>query len=103
MGDPIVQRTLSSEQGWQRQFELQLEQGVCYRFFAVGDSGIEDLDIGIKDSTDQQIAVDGQRGPVAVINADGPFCAKKTETAVLLAKVEKGAGRYAFWEFKKAQ
>jgi hypothetical protein len=103
MGNPIVQRSLSSEQGWQRQFELQLEEGACYRFFAVGDSGIEDLDIGIKDSTDQQIAVDGQRGPVAVINADAPFCAKKTETAVLLAKVEKGAGRYAFWEFKKAR
>jgi hypothetical protein len=102
MGQPIVQRPLSADQGWQRQFELQLEQGVCYRFFAVGDSGIEDLDIGIKDSTDQQIAVDGQRGPVAVINADGAFCAKKTETAVLLAKVEKGAGRYAFWQFKKA-
>jgi hypothetical protein len=102
MGQPIVQRALSSDEGWQRQFELQLEQGACYRFFAVGDSGIEDLDIGIKDSEGQQIAVDGQRGPVAVINSDAAFCAKKTETAVLLAKVEKGAGRYAFWEFKKA-
>jgi hypothetical protein len=103
IGQPIVQRSLSEDQGWQRQFEVELQAGACYRFFAVGDTGVKDMDIGIKDSGGQQIAVDGQHGPIAVIDSDGPFCAKKTETVIVLAKVEKGTGRYAFWQFKKVR
>ena len=99
-GDAFV-RKLSQEQGWQRQFELEFQAGACYRIFAVGDNGIEDIDIGIKNSKGEQIAVDGQHGPVAVLNPDGPICAKVTENVVVLAKVEKGAGRYGFALWKK--
>ena len=93
-------RHLSQDQGWQKQFELELDVG-CYRLFAVGDSGIQDLDTGIKDTAGTVIAEDSSSGPMPVLNPDGPFCIQRAQKVVLYARVGKGAGTYAMWLWKK--
>jgi hypothetical protein len=97
------EKTLAEGEGWKALSEISMTAGACYRIFGVGDNGIEDLDIGIKDKDGQQLAADGQHGPIAVINNDGPYCAKKTESVILYVKVEKGRGHYAFWQFRKVR
>ena len=94
-------RNLSEQDGWRKQYEFDFQKGSCYRVLGVGDAGIHDLDVGIKDSHGKDLAVDGQHGPVAVVNPRGPYCATMTETVVIYAKVEKGAGRYGLWVWKK--
>jgi hypothetical protein len=94
-------RNLSEKDGWRKQYEFDFQKGACYRVLGVGDSGIHDLDVGIKNSKGEDLAVDGQHGPVAVVNPRGPYCAKVAETVVIYAKVEHGAGRYGLWIWKK--
>jgi hypothetical protein len=99
VADPYS-RTLSQNQGWQRQFQMELPAG-CYRLFAAGDSGIQDLDTGIKDAAGNVIAQDSSNGPMPVLNPDGPFCITSAQKVDLFARVGKGAGRYAMWLWKK--
>lgn len=97
---PPYSRKLTQEQGWQKQFELELEAG-CYRLFAAGDSGIHDLDTGIKDSAGTVIAEDSSNGPMPVLNPDGPFCIDRAQKVTLFARVGSGGGQYAMWLWKK--
>jgi len=97
---PPYSRKLSQEQGWQKQFDLELEAG-CYRLFAAGDAGIRDLDTGIKDESGNVIAEDSSNGPMPVLNPGGPFCLQKAQKVALYARVGSGGGTYAMWLWKK--
>ncbi len=97
---PPYSRRLAEGAGWQKQFELELDVG-CYRLFAVGDSGIQDLDTGIKDTSGAVIAEDSSHGPMPVLNPDGPFCIQRAQKVELFARAGKGAGTYAMWLWKK--
>lgn len=55
-------------------FKVQLAGGFCYRYFAVGDASIEDLDILVEDSGGDLVGDDRSNGPVAIIQSDKPWC-----------------------------
>jgi hypothetical protein len=78
-------------------FSIKLLKGLCYRYFAVADSGIKDIDILVEKPGAILVGDDKQTGPVAIIDAGKPWC--MTEDAEYLFNVQidgDGAGKYIF-------
>ena len=78
-------------------FVMQLYKGLCYRYFAVGDSGIKDIDILIEKKGNILVGDDKQNGPIAIIDAGKTWC--MTSDAEYLFNVEvdgEGKGKYVF-------
>ena len=55
-------------------FKIPLERGFCYRYFAVADSTIDDLDILVTRYGGDMVGDDQTKGQVAIIQADKPWC-----------------------------
>ncbi|HEX3596474.1 MAG TPA: hypothetical protein VHU80_15295 [Polyangiaceae bacterium] len=55
-------------------FKLELARGFCYRYFAVADEGIDDLDILVERYGGDLVGDDDTRGQVAIIQSDKPWC-----------------------------
>jgi hypothetical protein len=78
-------------------FSMKLLKGLCYRYFAVGDSGIKDIDILVEKKGNVLVGDDKQTGPVAIIDAGKPWC--MTEDAEYFFNIEvdgEGKGKYVF-------
>jgi len=78
-------------------FTIKLMKGLCYRYFAVADSGIKDIDILVEKKGNVLVGDDKQTGPVAIIDAGKPWC--MTEDAEYFFNVEvdgDGHGKYVF-------
>ena len=83
-------------------FRLSLISGMCYRYFAVADSGIKDLDILVENPNGAIIADDKQESPVAIIEASKPWCMTEDATYDFHIEVDGvGKGRYAFGVWAK--
>jgi hypothetical protein len=82
-------------------YTLHLLKGLCYRYFAVGDSTIADLDILVL-RNGSLIADDKTTHPVAIIEGDKPWCMEHDETYDFSIEVEgPGNGRYTFGVWAK--
>jgi hypothetical protein len=55
-------------------FKIALEKGYCYRYFAVADASIDDLDILITRYGGDMVGDDQTKGQVAIIQSDKPWC-----------------------------
>ncbi len=77
-------------------FTLKLLSGFCYRYFAVADAGIKDIDI-LVEKVGGAIAADNQSGPVAIIEGDRPWCVTEDITYEFHVEVDGvGKGKYTF-------
>jgi hypothetical protein len=55
-------------------FKIPLEEGYCYRYFAVADATIDDLDILVTRHGGDVVGNDQSKGQVAIIQSDKPWC-----------------------------
>lgn len=55
-------------------FKLALAKGYCYRYFAVADATIDDLDILVTRYGGDMVGDDQTKGQVAIIQSDKPWC-----------------------------
>jgi hypothetical protein len=82
-------------------YTLHLEKGLCYRYFAAGDSTIADLDILVL-RNGALIADDKTTQPIAIIEGDRPWCMDHDETYDFSIEVEgPGHGKYMFGVWAK--
>lgn len=78
-------------------FALKLLGGMCYRYFAVADSGITDLDILIEKPNGALIADDKQSSPIAIVDGDKAWCMDEDADYVFAIQVDgTGKGNYMF-------
>jgi hypothetical protein len=78
-------------------FTLKLQKGLCYRYFAVADSGIKDLDILVEKPNGALVADDKQTSPVAIIESDKTWCMDEDAEYDFHIEVGgDGAGKYVF-------
>jgi hypothetical protein len=78
-------------------FTLKLQKSLCYRYFAVADNGIKDLDILVETPTGALIADDKQTSPVAIIESDKTWCQDADAEYDFHIEVDgAGAGKYVF-------
>ena len=76
-------------------FKVALEKGYCYRYFAVADSTIDDLDILVTRYGGDMVGDDQTKGPVAIIQSDKPWCMDDDVDYDLEVAVDgKGQGNY---------
>ena len=85
-------------------FTIQLFKGLCYRYFAVGDSGIKDIDILVEKKGGVLVGDDKQTGPVAIIDASKTWCMTKDDEYLFNVEVDgEGKGRYVFGVWARPQ
>ncbi len=77
-------------------FVVPIQGGLCYRFFGVGDSTINDLDILIE-QRGSLVGDDKTSGPVAIIESDKAWCMDRDGVYNFLVQVHgEGQGQYIF-------
>jgi len=84
-------------------FTIQLRADRCYRFFAAGGGGIEDLDAYLADENGDILMRDVMDDKVPVIGPDAPFCPPRSGRYKYAVSVAKGSGTYHFqvWEGRR--
>lgn len=77
-------------------FVFKVSKGQCYRYFAVADDGIQDIDILVL-KNGAILATDRTTHPIAVIDSDKPWCVDEDMTLDFAIEVDgRGAGAYTF-------
>lgn len=78
-------------------FTLKLLKGLCYRYFAVADSGIKDIDILVEKRGNVLVGDDKQTGSIAIIDAGKPWCMTEDIEYSFHVEVDGvGHGKYVF-------
>ncbi|HHH27645.1 MAG TPA: hypothetical protein ENK57_04780 [Polyangiaceae bacterium] len=85
VGNPVGMVLTNSDP---RDFQLNLEQGQCYVFAALGTDGAIDTDVFLNDSSGRRIEADGSTAPDARIR----YCAQVTGPYVLQVRMLQGQG-----------
>ena len=81
-------------------FGFELRGDRCYRFIAVGDSGVDDLDAAILDANDNVLLKDVYEDAAPILGPDDAFCPPVAGFYNYIVAVVKGGGGYHFqaWE-----
>jgi hypothetical protein len=83
-------------------YKLKLLGGMCYRYFAVADSSIKDLDILVTKPNGALIADDKTSNPVAIIEFDKSWCMDQDAEYDFHIEVDgEGTGHYVFGVWAK--
>ncbi len=84
-------------------YSVNLRADRCYRFLAVGGSGIEDLDSAIADADGNILMRDVYKDPVPILGPEEPFCPPSEGHYKFVISVAKGAGTFSFqvWQGPK--
>jgi hypothetical protein len=83
-------------------FSIKLMKGLCYRYFAVGDSGIKNIDILVEKPGGALVGDDKQNGPVAIIDAGKTWCMPMDAQYLFNVEVHgEGKGKYIFGVWAK--
>jgi len=79
-------------------YTLKLLGGYCYRYFAVADAGITDLDLLIEKPGGALVGDDKTNSPIAIIESDKPWCVDDDQTLEFHVQVKgtSGTGGYSF-------
>jgi hypothetical protein len=77
------------------EYGVDVEPGACYRIFAIGGRGVDDLDTGLKDPAGEWVSKDILDDAFPILNPNGPFCVRQGGRHKLLVAVAKGSGKYA--------
>lgn len=78
------------------EFKLKVQKGMCYRYFAVADDGIKDIDIIVL-KKGALLAMDKSEQPVAIIDTEKLWCVDEDMDLQFNIEVDgRGAGGYTF-------
>jgi hypothetical protein len=78
------------------EFKLKVQKGMCYRYFAVGDEGIKDIDIIVL-KKGALYAMDKTEHSIAVIDTEKLWCVDEDMELQFNIEVDgRGAGGYTF-------
>lgn len=73
---------------------FRARRGHCYRAFAVGAPGVEDLDLAVYDARGQLTAADVSRDRWPVVPPLGPACAEEDGLFTIAVAVRRGRGPF---------
>jgi hypothetical protein len=87
-------------------YVLKLEGGLCYRYFAVGDGSIKDLDILVLKPSGALVAADKTDEPFAIIDSGNTWCMDQDAEyhfAIEVDGVGKGTYEFGVWAKPKGK
>lgn len=74
---------------------FRARKGRCYRFFAVGDGAVRDLDVAVIAPDGRLVAADLSKDAWSVVPPRGPFCPDEEGPFAVDVSVADGEGAYA--------
>lgn len=78
-------------------YSFKMLGGLCYRFFAVGDSSIANINIRIERPDGSLLSIDATKQPVAILDPDRAWCkTHDRDFRVVVETTGQGEGDYAF-------
>ena len=78
-------------------YVLKVHGGMCYRYFAIADGTMTDMDILVTKPNGALVADDKTKSPVAIIHNDNPWCMDDDEELHFHVEVDgPGEGHYLF-------
>lgn len=77
-------------------YVFKMVGGYCYRFFAVADSGVKNVDIRVQRPEGALISVATSKNFIAIMNPDGVWCKTHDREFRLVVETSAGAGNYTF-------
>jgi len=85
-------------------FIVPIRGGLCYRFFGVADSTIQDIDILIERPGGALVGEDKTTGPVAIIESEKSWCMDRDGVFNFLVQIDgEGQGKYVFGVWARAK
>jgi hypothetical protein len=75
-------------------FTFRARGGRCYRFFSVGEAGVEDLDLAVLDPEGRLAAADVSGDRFPVVPPRGPLCVEREGVYTVEVAVVRGGGRF---------
>ena len=99
-----IEGRLHAEHDRHDTFTVRLKGGLCYRYFAVADAIIDDLDLVVLTNDGALVATENAKGPVAIVDAARAWC--QTEDTELRFEVSidgSGKGGYRFGVFARTK
>lgn len=96
-----VLQGVQRDQDNQEKYQVHLDADECYRFFVVGDSGIQSLQVGIYDPAGQLVAKETDADRIKILPPTNGFCPKTSAVHKIVISVAGGAGRYAMQGFRR--
>jgi hypothetical protein len=72
-------------------YKMKVLAGYCYRYFAVADNGIKDLDLLIEKPGGALVGDDKTTSPVVIIESDQPWCQDDDQTLEFHVEVKAGS------------
>jgi hypothetical protein len=92
---PVHDGAEQGEHDQPERMRFRARRGRCYRVFAVGAPGVEDLDVAIYDADGKLAAADVSRDRWPVVPPRGPACADRDGMYTVAVAVTRGSGPYA--------
>ncbi|MFK7987270.1 MAG: hypothetical protein AB8I08_14695 [Sandaracinaceae bacterium] len=83
-------------QGAEQTYPVQLEGGRCYAILAVGDAGVQDLDLRLEGPSGREIDRDTADGPRPTVRV----CARTSGTYTMHVQLGQGAGQYVYASYR---
>jgi hypothetical protein len=90
-----VQQAELGDGGAGREHRFTAQAGDCYRIFAVGEPGIEYLDVEVFAPSGARVAWDTSDDRWPIVKPDGPFCVFHDGQYRAVVRAQRGSGRYA--------
>lgn len=91
---PLHEGAAQTEDGAPERFVFRAHRGRCYRAFAVGAPGVEDLDVAVYNAGGHLTAGDVSRDRWPVVPPRGPLCLEQDEVLTVAVAVTRGSGSY---------
>jgi len=85
----------------EEKYQVHLDPDECYRFFVVGDSGIESLKVGVFDPSGALVATEVDSDRIKILPPKQLFCPKVAGVYKIMILVAEGGGRYAVQGWKR--
>ena len=96
----VVQGTQRTEDPQER-YAVRLTEGECYRFFAIGDDGIDNLVAAIVDPDGTVVARDGDRDRLKILPPKDAYCPDSSGVHRIVVSVAEGGGRYVLQGYRR--
>jgi hypothetical protein len=92
---PVTHATQSEQDPVDRYTFYVPKAGACYRVYAVGNRGVADLDLLVRDPRGQDVVADLTHDAFPVLPPNGPLCFDAPGLYLLEVSVHQGQGGYA--------
>lgn len=89
---PIHDGAEQSASDQPERMSFRARAGRCYRAFAVGAPGVEDLDVAIYDPEGKLMAADVSKDRYPIVPPRGPACAERDGVYTIAIAVAQGSG-----------